>query len=94
MYNLKTFGLQNLFREILGKTSNIDAVGSTMGGQTALNLCIESDTKGIWEDFGVKIIGVDIDAINITEDREKNSVSLMLKFGIRNGASSYATSFF
>ena len=41
------------------------------GGQTALNLCIEADEKGIWEQYNVEIIGVDIDAINITEDREK-----------------------
>ena len=26
----------------------------TMGGQTALNLCIEADEKGIWEDFDVQ----------------------------------------
>ena len=57
--------------EILKKHPNIDAVLPTMGGQTALNLCIEADEKGIWEDFDVKLIGVDIDAINITEDREK-----------------------
>ena len=50
---------------------NIDAVLPTMGGQTALNLCIEADEKGIWTEFNVDIIGVDIDAINITEDREK-----------------------
>ena len=56
--------------EIL-KIHSIDAVLPTMGGQTALNLCIEADEKGIWKDFGVKIIGVNIDAINITEDREK-----------------------
>ena len=56
--------------EIL-KNHTVDAVLPTMGGQTALNLCIEADEKGIWSDFGVKIIGVDIDAINITEDREK-----------------------
>ena len=42
-----------------------------MGGQTALNLCIEADDKGIWNDFDVKIIGVDIEAINITEDRDR-----------------------
>ncbi len=57
--------------EILKKHPNIDAVLPTMGGQTALNLCIEADEKGIWNDFDVKLIGVDIDAINITEDREK-----------------------
>ena len=42
-----------------------------MGGQTALNLCIEADDKGIWNDFNVEIIGVDIEAINITEDRDR-----------------------
>ncbi len=57
--------------EILKKHPEIDAVLPTMGGQTALNLCIEADEKGIWKDFDVKLIGVDIDAINITEDREK-----------------------
>ncbi|MDC0593202.1 carbamoyl-phosphate synthase large subunit [Flavobacteriaceae bacterium] len=60
----------NSIKEILSK-HNIDAVLPTMGGQTALNLCIEADEKGIWEEFNVEIIGVDIDAINITEDREK-----------------------
>ena len=57
-------------KKILSK-HKIDAVLPTMGGQTALNLCIEADEKGIWEEFGVEIIGVDIDAIQITEDREK-----------------------
>ena len=56
--------------EIL-KNHDIDAVLPTMGGQTALNLCIEADDKGIWKDFNVEIIGVDIDAIQITEDRDK-----------------------
>ncbi|SMG47605.1 carbamoyl-phosphate synthase large subunit [Arenibacter troitsensis] len=79
-------------REILDKHPNIDAVLPTMGGQTALNLCIEADTKGIWEDYGVKIIGVDIDAINITEDREKFR-ELMLKIGIGMAPQATATSF-
>jgi len=56
--------------EILEK-HNIDAVLPTMGGQTALNLCIEAHDKGIWKKHSVKIIGVDIDAIQVTEDREK-----------------------
>ena len=56
--------------EIL-KAHQIDAVLPTMGGQTALNLCIEANDKGIWEDYGIDIIGVDIAAIHITEDREK-----------------------
>ena len=56
--------------EILEK-HNIDAVLPTMGGQTALNLCVEAQDKGIWKKHSVKIIGVDIDAIQVTEDREK-----------------------
>ena len=60
----------NSIKEILSN-HKIDAVLPTMGGQTALNLCIEADEKGIWEQYNVEIIGVDIDAINITEDREK-----------------------
>src|SRR5690606_22943802 len=67
--------------EILKKHPEIDAVLPTMGGQTALNLCIEADEKGIWKDFNIKLIGVDIEAINITEDREKFK-QLMEKIGI------------
>jgi len=57
--------------EILQIHNDIDAVLPTMGGQTALNLCIEAQEKKIWSRFKVKIIGVDIEAIEITEDREK-----------------------
>ena len=57
--------------EILEIHNDIDAVLPTMGGQTALNLCIEAQEKEIWSKYSVKIIGVDIDAIEITEDREK-----------------------
>nr|WP_293301183.1 carbamoyl-phosphate synthase large subunit [Allomuricauda sp.] len=78
--------------EILKNHPNIDAVLPTMGGQTALNLCIEADEKGIWQDFGVEIIGVDIDAINITEDREKFR-ELMLKIGVGMPPQASATSF-
>ncbi len=55
--------------EILEK-HDIDAVLPTMGGQTGLNLCIKCDELGIWEDNNVDIIGVDINAIEITENRE------------------------
>jgi carbamoyl-phosphate synthase large subunit len=48
----------------------IDAVLPTMGGQTALNLCIKCDEMGVWSDHDVRIIGVDINAIEITENRE------------------------
>ena len=59
----------NSIKEILSN-HKIDAVLPTMGGQTALNLCIEADEKGIWEQYNVEIIGVDIDAIEITENRQ------------------------
>lgn len=48
----------------------IDAVLPTMGGQTALNLAIEADKMGVWERYGVKMIGVDVNAIELTENRE------------------------
>ncbi len=51
--------------------NQIDAVLPTMGGQTALNLCKEVDELGIWEKHNVKLIGVDIKAIDKAEDREK-----------------------
>ncbi len=56
-------------REILEK-HKIDAVLPTMGGQTALNLAIDCDKAGIWKKYGVEMIGVDVEAINTTEDRE------------------------
>ncbi len=74
------------------KKHTIDAVLPTMGGQTALNLCIEAEDKGIWADFNVKIIGVDINAINITEDREQFR-KLMNSIGIPQAPSKTATSF-
>lgn len=78
--------------KILKEHPQIDAVLPTMGGQTALNLCIEADTKGIWKDFDVKLIGVDINAINITEDREQFR-ELMLKIGVPMAPQATATSF-
>ncbi|MGA1546136.1 MAG: carbamoyl-phosphate synthase large subunit [Flavobacteriaceae bacterium] len=74
------------------KKHKVDAVLPTMGGQTALNLCIEADEKGIWEDFGVEIIGVDIDAIQITEDREQFR-ELMNKIGIAMAPQATANSY-
>ena len=51
--------------------NKIDAVLPTMGGQTALNLAKEAEDLGIWEKYGVRLIGVDIKAIDKAEDREK-----------------------
>lgn len=78
--------------EILKDHPQIDAVLPTMGGQTALNLCIEADEKGIWKDFGVELIGVNIDAINITEDREKFK-QLMGRIGIPVAPAKTVTSY-
>ncbi len=55
--------------KILGK-HKIDAVLPTMGGQTALNLALKCDELGIWKKYNVRMIGVDIDAIKVTEDRD------------------------
>ena len=51
--------------------NEIDAVLPTMGGQTALNLAKEAEDLGIWEKYNVRLIGVDIKAIDKAEDREK-----------------------
>jgi carbamoyl-phosphate synthase large subunit len=48
----------------------IDAVLPTMGGQTALNLAIEAGERGVWEKYNTKLIGVDLDAIELAENRE------------------------
>jgi carbamoyl-phosphate synthase large subunit len=70
----------------------IDAVLPTMGGQTALNLCIKADEMGIWKKYGVKIIGVDIAAIEITENREAFK-QLMIQIGVGVAPSAIANSF-
>jgi carbamoyl-phosphate synthase large subunit len=78
--------------EILKAHPQIDAVLPTMGGQTALNLAIEAEEKGIWKDFDVRLIGVDINAINITEDREQFK-NLLNKIGIPQAPAKTANSF-
>ncbi len=55
----------------------INAVLPTMGGQTALNLAIDCEKAGIWKKYGVQIIGVDIKAIETTEDREKFRLKML-----------------
>jgi carbamoyl-phosphate synthase large subunit len=77
--------------EIL-KNHKIDAVLPTMGGQTALNLCIQCDEMGIWEQYNVRIIGVDIKAIEITENREAFR-ELMLEIDVPMAPQATAKSF-
>ncbi|MFE3846858.1 carbamoyl-phosphate synthase large subunit [Flavobacterium sp. LB3P45] len=78
--------------QILKEHPQIDAVLPTMGGQTALNLCLEADEKGIWQDFGVKLIGVDVNAINITEDREQFK-QLLKRIGVPSAPAEICTSY-
>ena len=70
----------------------IDAVLPTMGGQTALNLAMEAGEQGVWEKYNVKLIGVDLDAIELTENRDefKNFVK---KLGMDVAPSYIANSF-
>jgi carbamoyl-phosphate synthase large subunit len=72
--------------------NDIDAVLPTMGGQTALNLCKEVDELGIWEKHNVKLIGVDIKAIDKAEDREKFRL-WMIEMGIPVCQAKIANSF-
>lgn len=70
----------------------IDAVLPTMGGQTALNLCIEASNLGLWEKYNVKVIGVDVAAIEKTENREEFR-QLMVDIGVGVARSKIANSF-
>ncbi len=83
--------IKQSIREILEK-HEIDAVLPTMGGQTALNLAIECQQAGIWDKYGVKMIGVDIGAIETTEDREKFRLK-MKEIGVGVCKGETATSF-
>jgi carbamoyl-phosphate synthase large subunit len=70
----------------------IDAVLPTMGGQTALNLCIEASERGIWEKYNVKVVGVDVAAIEKTENREAFR-QLMVDINVGVAKSKIANSF-
>ena len=68
-----------------------DAVLPTMGGQTALNLARDLQHEGFFKDNGIKIIGVNMDAVDITEDRQLFR-DLMEKIGIEQCRSRTANS--
>src|SRR5688572_10909547 len=78
--------------QILEENPDIDAVLPTMGGQTALNLAKEAEDLGVWERFNIKLIGVDIKAIDKAEDREKFR-QWMLQMGIPVATAKTANSF-
>ena len=70
----------------------IDAVLPTMGGQTGLNLAMKCDDLGIWKKYGVRMIGVDIEAIKVTEDRDLFRIR-MNEIGVGMAPSKIAKSF-
>lgn len=70
----------------------IDAVLPTMGGQTALNLAIEAGQRGVWDRYNVRMIGVDLNAIELTENREAFRLH-MIKNGLAVAPSRIANSF-
>jgi len=70
----------------------IDAVLPTMGGQTALNLALKCEDMGIWKRYGVRMIGVDINAIKVTEDRDLFRIR-MNEIGVKMAPSKIAKSF-
>lgn len=78
--------------EYILENHNIDAVLPTMGGQTALNLCIACEKEGLWKKYGVQIIGVDLEAIHLAEDREAFR-SLMHTIGLKVPKSRVARSY-
>src|SRR5215467_5074209 len=72
--------------------NKIDAVLPTMGGQTALNLAKEAEDLGLWKQYNVKLVGVDIKAIEKAEDREKFR-QWMIALGIPVAPAKTANSF-
>ena len=74
------------------KERQIDAVLPTMGGQTALNLALKCEDMGIWKKYGVRMIGVDINAIKVTEDRDLFRIR-MNEIGVKMAPSKIAKSF-
>ena len=72
--------------------NEIDAVLPTMGGQTALNLAKEAEDLGLWKQYNVRLIGVDIKAIDKAEDREKFR-QWMIQLGVPVAQAKTANSF-
>ncbi|MEN9394931.1 MAG: hypothetical protein RL362_1152 [Bacteroidota bacterium] len=78
--------------ETILKSHKIDAVLPTMGGQTALNLAIQCEEMGMWKEYGVRMVGVDTQAIEITENREAFR-NLMNEIGVPMAPQATAKSF-
>ncbi|MFN8286709.1 MAG: carbamoyl-phosphate synthase large subunit [Chitinophagales bacterium] len=81
-----------ILEEMKANGKPIDSVLPTMGGQTALNLCMEAYELGLWERHGVKVLGADFKAIETTENREAFR-KFMYDLGIQVAPSYVANSF-
>jgi len=92
LWPLNVASIEKILQENIANGSRIDAVLPTMGGQTALNLAKEAYELGIWEKYGVRLIGVDIEAIDRAENRELFR-QLMVELGISVAPSHVANSF-
>ncbi len=84
--------IEQILQEAQDSGNPIDAVLPTMGGQTALNLCKEVEDLGFWKQFNVRLIGVDIKAIDKAEDRELFR-QWMIEMGIQVATAKTANSF-
>ena len=63
----------------------------TFGGQTALNCGIELERTGVWQKYGVKVLGTPIKSIILSEDRMEFA-TLVQSIGEKVAASSTVTS--
>lgn len=92
LWPLNSASIEKILIENIEKDTPIDSVLPTMGGQTALNLAKEVSEIGIWQKYDVKMIGVDIEAIDRAENRELFR-QLMVELGIGVAKSHVANSF-
>lgn len=92
LWPLRVESIEDILLEHISAGTPIDAVLPTMGGQTALNLCKEAHELGLWEKYNVRLIGVDIAAIDRAENRELFR-QLMVELGINVAKSKIANSF-
>ncbi|MBK6732239.1 MAG: carbamoyl-phosphate synthase large subunit [Bacteroidetes bacterium] len=92
LWPLQVESFEKILQENIASGTPIDAVLPTMGGQTALNLCKDAYEMGIWKKYNVRLIGVDIEAIDRAENRELFR-QLMVELGIAVAKSRIANSF-
>jgi carbamoyl-phosphate synthase large subunit len=63
------FITQIIEKERNERPNEVLAILPTLGGQTALNVTLELDALGVLKKYGVKLLGANVEAINIAEDR-------------------------